>query len=266
MGLFVAVLIVLVVLIYFMLVMIRSVVNEVTHKVDSYFQENLQEYDTNYKEKIARMNQMHKDVEELSAEMRSMQNELLAYKTSPFYAPRPLARDVFIPTARYIDNDFFKEYKTAKDKLQSINKQEVIDNIIERFPYVGNVEKYNTVSGILEKLNFEAIYDLCNAQSKEQYQVLCETLEPEELVILNEFMEEAPGDFNILDFIDYMKKVMRDNDPRLFVSVAENEEDLTDEKRGIICSTDPNICEGLKVIYQNKIYDYSIYKTRKGGS
>ena len=29
------------------------------------------------------------------------------------------------------------------------------------------------------------------------------------------------------------------------------------------CKVDGNICEGVKIVYQNKVYDYSIYKSRR---
>ena len=130
MGIFVAAVIVLIVLIYFMIVMLRSVVSEAGHQVNSYFLKNLESYDAQFKEKFKQMNELKEEQETLNREVKSMKSELVSYKTSPFYAPRPLARDVYIPTARYIDNDFFEEYKIAKDKLLSINKQQVINNVM----------------------------------------------------------------------------------------------------------------------------------------
>ncbi len=265
MGIFIAVVVVLLVLIYFMTVMLRSVVSESNQKVNAYFLKNLEMYDSRYKEKVTSLHKMNMECEEVSRELRNMKNEMISYKTSPFYAPRPVPRDIYIPTARYIDNDFFEEYKIAKDKLLSINKQEVIDNVMNKVPFTGDLERYELVQGILQKLNFEAIYDLCSSTKEDQLQIIKECLDGEEQKLLLEHIEDMEDidEFDVLGFVDYLKHIAWQNDPHVFVSVAENEEDFSDEERKIVCLVDQNICEGLKIVYQNKVYDYSIYKTRR---
>ncbi len=265
MELFIAVVVVLVVLIYFMVVILGGVVSQASRQVDYYFQKNLSGYDEQFKEKLNTMNEMYEEEENLKRELKGMKSELVSYKTSPFYAPRPLARDVYIPTARYVDSDFFNDYKIAKDKLLGINKQKVINDILIKVPFQGDRQKYETVCSIQDKLNFEAVYDLCSSPREEQLQVLKECLSADEKLFLTEFLEKTGGEeeFEILSFLEFLRIVKRRNDPHLFVSVGENEEDYTDEQRNIVCSIDTNICEGLKIIYQNKIYDYSIYKTRR---
>ena len=107
MGIFIAVIVVLLVLIYFMTIMLRSVVSESNQKVNGYFLKNLEMYDARYKEKVSSLSKINVEYEDVSRELRNMKNEMISYKTSPFYAPRPVPRDIYIPTARYIDNDFF---------------------------------------------------------------------------------------------------------------------------------------------------------------
>lgn len=265
MGVFIAVIVVLVILIYFMTIMLRSVVSESNQKVNGYFLKNLEMYDTRYKDKVNALRRINVEYEDVSRELRNMRNEMISYKTSPFYAPRPVPRDIFIPTARYIDNDFFEEYKIAKDKLMSINKQEVIDNVIEKVPFTGNVELYEIIQGILNKLNFEAIYDLCSSTKEDQLQIIKDSLDDKEQKLLLEYIEtlEDIDEFEVLGFTDFLKHTAWKNDPHVFVSVAENEEDFSNEDRNIVCLVDQNICEGLKIVYQNKVYDYSIYKSRR---
>lgn len=265
MGIFVAVSIVLVVLIYFMIVMLRSVTSRANQKVDEYFLGNLQQYDDVTSEKMSSMNKMYGEHKALQREIKSMQNELVSYKTSPFYAPRPLARDIYIPTARYIDNDFFEEYKVAKDKLLSINKQQVINELLGKVNYTGNIERYQVTRRIMEELNFDAMYDLCSLPGQDQYQVLSESFDEDEQTIFTEYTSqlEQPEDFDVLAFLNYVKLEQRQHDPYVYVYVGENEVDYSNEDRMIVCRVDDNICEGLKIVYQNQIYDYSIYKSRR---
>jgi hypothetical protein len=76
---------------------------------------------------------------------------------------------------------------------------------------------------------------------------------------------DEESQFDSLQFIDYVKTIRTIEDPHVYVSVGENELDYTEEDKKIICSVDSNICEGIKIIFQNKVYDYSIYKTRRKG-
>ena len=265
MGGYIAVVVVLGVLIYFMGVMLKSVIAEANQKVNSYFIKNLEEYDDVYKNKMTNLNRINVEVEEASRELRNMKREMVSHRTSPFYAPRPIPRDIYIPTARYIDNDFFEEYKIAKDKLMSIDKQEVIDNVMAKVPYVGDINLYKVAQGIVKKIDFEAKYNLCSISGEEQLLVLKETLDAKEKELLLKYIEsmEEFDEFDVLSFIDYIKRIERDNTPKVFVSVAENEKDYSNSERNVVCSVDSNICEGLKIVYQNKVYDYSIYKTRR---
>ncbi len=265
MGIFIAVIVVLLVLIYFMTVMLRSVVSENNQKVNGYFLKNLDMYDERYREKVSSLSKINVEYEEVSRELRNMKNEMVSYKTSPFYAPRPLPRDIYIPTARYIDNDFFEEYKIAKDKLMSIDKQEVIDNVIAKVPFQGNISRYELVQKMLGKFDFDAIYDLCSLAKEDQLQIVRECLDTAEQKLLLEYIEDMQDvdEFEILGFLDYLKRIAWNNDPHVFVSVAENEADYTNNDRNIVCKVDRNICEGLKIVYQNKVYDYSIYKSRR---
>jgi hypothetical protein len=85
--------------------------------------------------------------------------------------------------------------------------------------------------------------------------------------VLDEFVDSLEVDetFDSMKFYDYVKDIRKIEDPHVYVSVGENELDYTEEEKKIICSVDSNICEGIKIIFQNKIYDYSIYKTRRKG-
>ena len=67
MGIFVAAVIVLIVLIYFMIVMLRSVVSEASHQVNSYFLKNLEGYDAQFKEKFKQMNELKRVIGRLQS-------------------------------------------------------------------------------------------------------------------------------------------------------------------------------------------------------
>ena len=267
MEFFVAVVIVLVVLIYFMVIVLRSVVSEVNQKVNGYFLKHLEDFDEQYEDKFTRIKEMNEKEEKLSRTLRSLEREMESYKVSPFYVPRPIPRDIYIPTARYIDNDFFLEYKITKDKLMSIDKQQVVYNVMDKVPYTGNIERYRVACDVIECLDFDSMYNLCSVPAESQLEVLREALVDEKEELLNEYVEslESFEEFDSLKFMDFVKNVQKTEDPNVYVSVGENEQDYTEKEKNIVCTVDSNICEGVKIVFQNKVYDYSIYKTRRKG-
>lgn len=265
MDIFIAVLLVLLVMMYFMFVTLKASVENVNHKVNQFFIDKLQDFDEDFKEKIDEMEGLTEEKEQLQREVRAMKNDMISFKTSPFYAPRPLARSVYIPVARYIDNDFFEEYKSAKDMLK-MDKPQIILDIIDKVPYVGNRDLYNVANSILEKLNFDALFEMSSLKSSEQLEILDESLDKKEQKFLVDYLVNElsdPEDFQCLDFISHVKKIINENDPHIFVKTGEIDEDLSYVHKYVINQYDDNICEGIKLIYQNKVYDYSIYKSRK---
>ena len=189
MEFFVAVVIVLLVLIYFMVIVLRSVVSEVNQKVNGYFLKHLENYDEQFENKFTQMKEMNEKEEKMSRTLRSLERELEAYKVSPFYVPRPIPRDIYIPTARYIDNDFFVEYKVTKDKLMSIDKQQVIYNVMDKVPYTGDIDRYNLACEIISDLDFEGMYNLCSVSSSEQMDILKEALTDEKGEMLSQYID-----------------------------------------------------------------------------
>ena len=194
-----------------------------------------------------------------------MEKDHNSLEVSRFYSPRPVMRDTFIPTARYIDNAFFEDYKKAKNLLV-MDKEEIIRNILEKFPYAGDRKKYEAARGILTTLNFQAVYDLCTVPESYQIAVLREELETEEKLLLEEFMDilqETAEKFNLMKFLNWLKQIVNRESPILVAYLGEQEEDYSYVADNVICQFDSNICEGIRIIYQNRLYDYSIYESRR---
>ena len=90
-------------------------------------------------------------------------------------------------------------------------------------------------------------------------EIIKECLDNEEQKLLLAYIEDMQeiDEFEVLGFLDYLKHVAWKNDPHVFVSVAENEADYSNAERNIICNVDQNICEGIKIVYQNNLEGYS---------
>ncbi len=265
-AVFAAIFLVMGVMIYFIALSLRIVTENASKKVNAYFLSKLQGFDEDFAEKLDELAQLQEEKETLKQEIRILKMDHRNMQPSRFYKPRPVIRDSYIPIAHYIDNGFFEDYKLAKTLL-TMDKEGIIRTIMEKFPYSGDMERYNLAQGILDKLNFEAVYDLCSLSEQSQLELLDEVLTPEELKMFEEYGEyarlDAVEDFNLLDFTSWLEQVINEESPILMVYVGDPEEDYSHISPYVKCQFDKNVCEGIRVVYQKRLYDYSIYESRR---
>lgn len=263
-AVFIAIFLVMGVMIYFIAVSLRIVIENATKRVNAYFLSKLGEYDEDFEKKIEEMEELEDQRESLKQEIRILQMDHNSLEASRFYRPRPLMRDTYIPIARYIDNGFFEDYKKAKNLLV-MDKAQIIRDIMEKFPYTGNLKRYQTAKKILDKLNFQAIYDLSGLTEDVQLEVLEEVFTKPEKLLLKEYRDESEDKehFDLLEFLNWVKQILHRESPRLLASVGDENEDYSDISENVVCKFDQNVCEGIRIVYQNKLYDYSIYESRR---
>ena len=66
-----------------------------------------------------------------------------------------------------------------------------------------------------------------------------------------------PLSFRITEFVDYLRVIQSANDPTLYIYTGDQTDSFGDDTRTKTIY-DKNICEGLKLVYQDQVYDYSI--------
>lgn len=269
-AMFLAVFLVLGVMLYFIVISLRIVVENVSKKVNAYFADKLKDFDEDFNDKIREIEKIEAYRENLKREIHTLEMEQHNLQASKFFAPRPLIRDISIPLARYIDNDFFTDYKKAK-RLLDMDKGQIIKNVLDRSPYSGNDKRFKAANEIKKKLNFEAVYDLCTLYQTEQIKFLAEVFDEYEVSILEEYLKTVDGieatqgerNFNILHFLNWIDQIINAESPVLTAYLGDEEEDYSDVAPNVECKYDANICEGVKIVYQNMLYNFSIYEARK---
>lgn len=274
-AVFIAIFLVLIVMIYFMTVSIQIVVEHSTKKVNTYFAKKLDDYDEDFKSKIERLNELEEEKLALQNNIKLLELDKANLKESRFYKPRPIIRDIYIPTARYIDNEFFEDYKMTKNLLV-IDKEQMIKNVMSKFPYSKDRVRYLVARSILRELNFENLYNLVTLDSISQIEgLVCifgyddngieHSKNVPELQMLKEYIEtlQEIEDFDILMFIKYVERISQVNTPILTAYTGEQGLSFKQISSEIESEYDGNICEGIRIIYQNHVYDYSIYQSRK---
>ncbi len=263
-AVFIAIFVIMGVMIYFITASLRIVTENASKKVNVYFLSKLREYDKDFKEKMNRLEELKESKEEVEQEIKVLKMDYNAMQVSRFYKPRPVIREAYIPVSHYIDNGFFSDYKTAKNLLV-MDKRQIIRTVLERFPYEGDLKRYDAARSILDKLNFSAVYDLCTLDKVGQLRTLDETLSKPEHALFEEFCQpcDTAEDFEVLDFVSWLRQIVSIESPILTAYLGEQGENYDDVADNVVCQFDKNVCEGIRIVYQGRLYDYSIYESRK---
>lgn len=259
-----AVLIVMVVLNVFMGFVIRQIVLITNRQVRQHVTRELEKCTAAVDQKMEEIKDMELQKEELQDDISSLEGVVLSLKTSPFYAPRPIARELFIPTARYIDNTFFDNHKLVSDMMKGVDQKEIVRNIRRVHAYSGNREDYDTACGLLKFLGVETAYELCTVSPQLQVETLRGVLTGREAEMLERFLETLDEDeeFDSLNFRTYLREIRTEQDPVMYIRTGDRDMDCSGLGDEVVHQYDDNISEGLKIIYQNQSFDFSIYRLR----
>ena len=146
-----------------------------------------------------------------------------------------------------------------------MDKAGIIRTIMEKFPYTGDYQRFTVAQSMLEALDNEVLYDLSSFTGTEQLRFLNEEMKGEANKLLEEFVQPLTDaeDFDCLEMYNWLKQIVREESPYLTAYLGEQEEDYSHVSPNVICLYDKNVCEGIRIIYQNKLYDYSVYESRK---
>lgn len=259
-----AVLAAMVVLNLFMGFVIYQIVLITNRQVKRHVTKELENCTAAVDQKMEEFKQMEQKKEKLQHEISSLEGVVLSLKTSPFYAPKAIDRELFIPTARYIDNTFFDNHKVVSDMMKGVDQREIVRNIRKLHAYTGNREDYDTACRLLDFLAVDTAYELCTVTPKLQIETLREALTGREAEMLEEFLRTLGEDeeFDALNFRTYLREIRTEQDPTMYIRTGDRELDCSQWGQEMVHQYDGNISEGLKVIYQNQSFDFSIYRLR----
>lgn len=239
---------------------LRTAVQTTERQVREHFVRQLAVYDSEVEEKQKKSLELDAELTDMKKEASDMKEIIDVLKSSPFYQPHKSEGEKLVPLAHYVDKKFFDSYRTAKDLMSILNKEAIIERVQSHVSYKGDLERYRILSSILETLSFDTVYELETVSAAEQLEVLDEGLSAEQHPLFLEYVEELedPRTFSALAFLDWLRCEQSREDPTLYVYTGEEKENLDHVGGQVRTCYDRNICEGLRIVYQNQVYDYSI--------
>lgn len=230
-----------------MSLILKNAVKEVDNKSKSYFVDKLKEYDYLIDEKEKKLFELEKELEKRKNGLIDNVQE----SRGPNYDFDSSIIDLLTETS-YLDKNVFEINKKIEEKF-IINYEDLIKDFISK---ISDNNKYDFCINLRNKFNSEEIYKIEVMLSEEREEYLKEFLSKEEYMIYEIFMSN--NKFIMEDFIDYLNRLIELNDPNIIILVPSKSMNFNYIDNKIHTKVSDNIYKGIKILYRNKVYDFSL--------
>ena len=236
---------VLVVLMFFVL---KSTVKKINSQTKLYFVDKAQEYDYMIDEKLEKLSKINQELKEKELNKEEDNNSINSNNYEFDYKIIDL-----LNKTKYQDKNIFELNKMIDDKFD-------IDYVGLLKEFLKNIKDdgtYKFVTNLRNKFNSDIIYKLKVLTEEEQIELLNKNLNETEKEIYKAYLK-INKKHNLDSFIDYLNELVDLNNPNITVYVGNKTENY-DHLSGYIKTVySKDIYKGIKIIYKNKIYDYSL--------
>ena len=239
--------VVIILLVVAMSLVLKNAVKTIDDKSKSYFVDKLKEYDYLIDEKEKRLSQLEDELEKRKNGLK--ENNIIGGK--PNYDFDSSIIDLLTETS-YLDKNIFEINKRIEEKF-IINYEDLIKDFLSN---IKNDDKYDFCLNLRNKFNPEEIYKIEIKLPEEREEYLKEILSKEEYMVYEIFI--ASNKFNMEDFIDYLNRLIELNDPTITILVPNKSTNFDHIDNKIKTKVSENIYKGIKILYKNKVYDFSL--------
>ena len=239
--------VVILLLVVAMSLILKNTVKEVDKKSKSYFVDKLKEYDYLIDEKEKRLSELESELEKRKNGLKD--NDVLGGK--PSYDFDTSIIDLLTETS-YLDKNILAINKKIEEKF-IINYEDLIKDFLAN---IKDENKYDFCIKLREKFNPDEIYNIEIMLPEEREEYFNKFLTKEEHLVYEIFT--SSNSFNIEDFIDYLNRLIELNDPTVTVLVPSKNINFDYIDSKIKTKVSDNIYRGIKILYRNKVYDFSL--------
>lgn len=239
--------VVIILLVLAMSLILKNTVKTIDDKSKSYFVDKLKQYDYLIDEK-------EKKLSEIEEELEKRKNGLEENKTregKPTYDFDNSIIDLLTET-NYLDKNIFAINKKIEEKF-IINYEDLIKDFLSN---IKGDNRYDFCVKLRNKFTPDEIYNIELMLPEERNAYLKKTLSEEEYKVYEIYL--ASNKFNMEDFIDYLNRLIELNDPTVVVLVPNDKVNYDYIDKNIKTKVSDSIYKGIKILYRNKVYDFSL--------
>ena len=159
----------------------------------------------------------------------------------------------------YKNINFESEYKRVKEAIDA-NKREIIYEVINQEKMLPSYSYIDLANHIRDRFSFDTIFNLSTLAPEEQIAVLRATLLSGETAVLDSYLKEEcrQSEFDAVNFFGHIEQLTKIFDKKYYVMTGWKFDSFEDISENVVTVYDSGICEGIKVMHENRIYDYSI--------
>lgn len=231
-----------------MFLILRKTVKKINTQTKLYFVDKSQEYDYLINEKLDKLNKLNEEIKE--KELNKEENEQEKNKNNYEFDYNIIN---LLNNTEYQDKNIFELNKKIDEKFN-------IDyvSLINKFLMItDNNNQYDFCKKLKDKFTSDVIYSLRILSNTELDKKIKDMLTEEEYKIYNLY-KEVNSNSNIDGFIDYLNELIDLNNPNIIVYVGDKSENYDYLSKYVKTIYSADIYKGIKIKYQNKIYDYSL--------
>ena len=246
--LFIVVCLVVAFLILLMFLILRKTVRIVNEQTKSYFVNKLQGFDDLITERELKLNEIDELIK--SRELGKEENKKELSKGG--YAFDTSVINLFNST-QYQDKNVF-ELNRKIDENFVVNYEELISDFLT---FCDDNKDYEFCLKLRDKFDSEKIYNLKSMMELEMEEEMKRFLDEKEYKIYEAF-KLIINDHSIENFVIYLDQLVDLNSPKVVILVGNKHENYDHLSEYIETKYNDKIYRGIKIVYKNKVYDFSL--------
>ena len=232
-----------------MFLVLRRTVRIVNSQTKSYFVDKLQGYDDLIQIKENKLNEIEEQIRDKEKrikeeETKKANNSVYAFDTNVI--------DLF-NDAKYQDKNIW-ELNRKIDENFVVNYEELIKDFLV---LCDDNKDYDFCVDLRGKFSSDVIYKIKSMVPEDRENYLNELLDTKEYKVYEAF-KLMTGENTVENFIDYLNQLVDLNSPKVKILVGNKDENYNHLSDYIETIYNDKIYRGIKIIYRNKIYDFSL--------
>ena len=244
--LFIIVSLVVAFLIFLMYVILKRTVRIVNEQTKSYFVNKLQGYDDLIADRENKLNEIDELIKSREIGKEGNKKEL----SKGGYAFDTNVIDLFNST-QYQDKNIFELNKKI-DETFVVNYEELVKDFLS---FCDDSKDYVFCTNLRNKFDSERIYLLKSTMNMEDE--LKNLLNEKEFKIYEAF-KLIISEHSIENFVIYLDQLVDLNSPKVIILVGSKHENYDHLSDYIETKYNDKIYRGIKIVYKNKVYDFSL--------
>lgn len=231
-----------------MFIVLKSTVKKINSQTKLYFVDKAQEYDYMIDKKLDKLSKINQELKEKELNKEETNDSI----NSNNYEFDYKIIDMLNKT-KYQDKNIFEINKLIDENFDI----DYVGILKEFLKNIDTDESYKFAMNLRNKFNSTTIYQLKILSELEQMELLKKNLNEKELQVYKAYLK-LNNKHDIDNFIDYLNELVDLNNPNITVYVGNKTENYDHLSKYIKTIYSKDIYKGIKIIYKNKIYDYSL--------